>query len=356
MLFFCSFEDAITQLTRSKLIGPNKRALLIPHYSFIETKSEEIFERSPSPEEFVMQMYGFYESMSNDGLDVLVPSLLGTYAGTGFRDEYLTTHTNTIPRLTLDHDLELDEIESLFVDISLDYPRMLIRKIPSSHGGDSIRVFMFQERIKEPSILLEEIVIEPFIYAPYLDGHQRDYRIVFIGNEIGLFYERKARLPLLDEKRRLIESPPSLQRVLTNQRQGGLSTVLDHSRDSDILQFARHVWETYKKAEIEFRHRYGFNEGFPNIKLLGIDVMQHEDGTPVLGEVHSLPDFRDVPGVHNIGTSLMSQQSILDLYDIILLPLINDAIPGEFQSIVDKQKEFKIQIETYNTPYTIVYL
>ncbi|MCM2325980.1 MAG: hypothetical protein NDI94_05955 [Candidatus Woesearchaeota archaeon] len=336
--FFEIAEDIIRGRANNA-IDPEARILLIEHSALVHVELELISRISESADAIFTRLYESYASMARYGIDILNPVGININHAAKFRDESISSKVRTIPTLHLGSSSPESGLEQLFAGSDPDMPKLIVMKNPIMHQGKSLTVYSLDEAmqiLKKHDIPQQnECVIQPLIYSSSDDGYQREFRVLFLGDEPVLYYEKKAKSPLLDLKGRLIEPLPSLSRVLTNGHQGAEVALLDHSKNDQILAFAKEVFETYKETEVQFRKKYNVPDWLSNAKMLSVDVMVDRNQKPYLMEVHTMPGFDSAPGRYNIGKNFIAQKTISERYDAIFVPMYDGRVPDFYQGILD---------------------
>lgn len=185
---------------------------------------------------------------------------------------------------------------------------LIVGKNMDSHRGEGIKVQtplqFLREGRDDGTKFYQTFCFPSDKISP--DGHMRDCRVVLIkGDPVG-YYVRRAKEPLIDARTgRLIEYPPSLDRVLTNVFQGGtVETNLDESVVNSLFEVSRDMHKVitiYSHVLDKFlgqpprEIRYG---------LLSVDFLFYSTGRPVVSEIDWAPDLSTYP----------NKQRLADIY------------------------------------------
>lgn len=184
-----------------------------------------------------------------------------------------------------------EELEALAVRED-GRPAIIIKKNLLQHRGEGIEVYMGEGLEAAVEAAEHHDLFQAFLYCPYPDGHQRNYRLVLVGDEPATLYDRRAPQPLVDpESRALLSTPPPLDAVLTNRARGGTITTHDPHSRPELLELARAVRRSFEEAERAFRAEHEIDLPFVGIDVLSVDAMLDAEGRAYLNEIHLAPEL-----------------------------------------------------------------
>ena len=258
----------------------------------------------------------------------------------------------TIPSVLYAGELERlgkKEVRELIKSVTTNPTDLLVKKNVFSHKGRSVEVYK-SSKLKKATRKLEPYdIFQPFICSCTEEGFQRDYRVLFGGNNIVAAYKRISGSKLLDENGNFIKYPPKKETFVTNRFQGGKISLLDSSEYEKISSSALYLKKIFDEAEEKFRLLNSVNVEFQGTDFVGLDFLLDGD-VPRFCEFHFFPEISDytifnraINGLANhLGQKIFSGDykdvMILDsppISQALALGLKNNGVP---YSLIDTSK------------------